>query len=199
MLRPSTRRSTFGTRAMRSVIKGTDPLAWHAPRVMRTAWATRAHLCRQNFSSITRFVSPRLNVTEGILFEEAAAALAQNGQPAETDWPYNLVQPKIWSPPAVTALWHGSLNPGEDDPINSISELVRNGRPVVLSEFGSPLPFLARSRPTIQSQVRVMAMGAMLSWWLGWVTAPACCTFSSETAGAIGGEMAGTLGSQRII
>jgi hypothetical protein len=85
------------------------------------------------------------NLTDGILFEEAAEAFAKNGQPAEADWPYNPVQPKTWSPPAVTTLWYGSLDQAEVDPINSISELVRNGRPVVLgirlsSAFLGPLP-----------------------------------------------------------
>ena len=72
------------------------------------------------------------NLTDGILFEEAAAALAQNGQPAEAEWPYNPVQPEPWNPPVVTTLWHGSLDHAAADPVNSISELVRNGQPVVL-------------------------------------------------------------------
>jgi Papain family cysteine protease len=72
------------------------------------------------------------NLTDGILFAEAAAALAENGQPAEAEWPYNPVQPETWNPPVVTTLWQGSLDYAEGDPINSISALVRNGRPVVL-------------------------------------------------------------------
>ena len=85
------------------------------------------------------------NLVDGILFEEAAGALKQNGQPAETEWPYNTTQPDPWIAPAVTTRWHGTLEHARTDPITSIVELVKRGRPVALgirlsSAFLAPLP-----------------------------------------------------------
>src|SRR5687768_14951010 len=45
------------------------------------------------------------NLAEGIVFEEAALALAQNGQPAEQEWPYSPQHPSPWAPPRVTDIW----------------------------------------------------------------------------------------------
>ena len=72
------------------------------------------------------------NLVDGILFEEAAAALQQNGQPAEHEWPYNKVQPDPWTPPNVTDVWYGSLNHSNNNVSSSISALLRKRQPVVL-------------------------------------------------------------------
>src|SRR4051812_32136202 len=72
------------------------------------------------------------NPVDGILFEEAAAALAQNGQPAELEWPYSIVQPDPWIPAPVTKIWHGRLDHSKADAASAISQLVMDGRPVVL-------------------------------------------------------------------
>ncbi len=72
------------------------------------------------------------NLVDGILFEEAAAALEQNGQPAEHEWPYSAVQPDPWTPPPVTNIWHGSLDHRVTDASSLVSNLVRQRQPVVL-------------------------------------------------------------------
>lgn len=72
------------------------------------------------------------NLADGILFEEAAQALAKEGQPVEQEWPYSPVQPSAWIPPEVTNIWRGTLNHEQANAINAISALVRSGRPVVL-------------------------------------------------------------------
>jgi hypothetical protein len=72
------------------------------------------------------------NLTDGITFDEAAAALTQKGQPAEQEWPYSTNQPSPWMPPAVTKLWHGSLGLGAANAAMLIGHLLKDGRPAVL-------------------------------------------------------------------
>lgn len=83
------------------------------------------------------------NLTDGITFDEAAAALRRKGQPAEQEWPYSPKQPSPWVPPAVTKLWHGGLGLGAADAATLIVHLLKDGQPAVLgvrmsAEFLSP-------------------------------------------------------------
>ena len=84
------------------------------------------------------------NLVDGILFEEAAEALAQKGQPAETEWPYPLVQPDPWVVPTITKVWKGELEHSGDSAVSSIARLLKADTPVVLglklsAAFLSPL------------------------------------------------------------
>ncbi len=62
----------------------------------------------------------------------AAGALADEGQPVETAWPYSPVQVTPWAPPAITTKLHktamvpGKLTFGE------VVTMLDQGRPVVL-------------------------------------------------------------------
>lgn len=85
------------------------------------------------------------NLIDGILFEEAAAALDQYGQPSELEWPYNPTQPDPWAPPAVTTIWRANLTSDTADAITRIVSLVKGGRPVILgvelsAQFLDPVP-----------------------------------------------------------
>jgi len=72
------------------------------------------------------------NLTDGLTFPEVAQALEWNGQPAETDWPYNVNQPNPWVPPAVTKMWNGKLEYDPTAPAAAISKIIAGGIPVVL-------------------------------------------------------------------
>ncbi len=78
------------------------------------------------------------NLQDGILFEEAAAALEKSGQPVEAEWPYTLVQASPWVAPAVTALWRGVLSHDVADAALKIAHLLQANRPVVLGLKISP-------------------------------------------------------------
>lgn len=83
------------------------------------------------------------NLTDGITLDEAAAALAQEGQPAEHVWPYSLTQPSPWSPPTATQLWRGNLGHGTANAAAEVVQFLKAGQPVVLgvrisSAFLSP-------------------------------------------------------------
>lgn len=72
------------------------------------------------------------NVADGITFEEASVALAQNGQPSELEWPYSMTQPDPWAPPVVTKIWRGDLEHSDADASAAIMERVSSGQPVIL-------------------------------------------------------------------
>lgn len=72
------------------------------------------------------------NLTDGILFEEAAAALDTHGQPAEQEWPYSPIQPNPWTPPTVTTIWEANLQHDAANAVSQIISLVTSGKPVVL-------------------------------------------------------------------
>lgn len=73
------------------------------------------------------------NLADGLTFLEVAQALEKNGQPAETDWPYNLTQPSPWSPPSVTKIWNGRVEHDPSAPAAEIAALIAKGTPVVLA------------------------------------------------------------------
>lgn len=85
-------------------------------------------------------------IYDGITFDEAAAALMQQGQPLEQEWPYSTVPPSPWRPPAITNLWKGKLDHSAVDAIRAIEHLITQGMPVVLGITLSAA-FLAPSLP----------------------------------------------------
>jgi len=72
------------------------------------------------------------NPSGGTTMMAAAAALAEEGQPVETAWPYNPVQTTPWIPPAIaTTLHKTTMVPGKlafEEIVTALDE----GRPVVL-------------------------------------------------------------------
>jgi C1A family cysteine protease len=84
-------------------------------------------------------------LSDGLTFDEIAFALKNDGQPVETEWPYQADHPSPWAPPIVTNLWYAALHHAENDPAAIISDHLHNGRPVVLglslsAAFLAPLP-----------------------------------------------------------
>jgi C1A family cysteine protease len=64
------------------------------------------HLCVEYlfFHSVER--TPGKNPSTGTTMAAAAAALAEEGQPLEPNWPYQIIQPAIWSPPCISSTLH---------------------------------------------------------------------------------------------
>jgi C1A family cysteine protease len=68
----------------------------------------------------------------GTTMVAAAAALADEGQPVETAWPYSLVQVTPWTPPTITTtLYKTTMTPGKLAFADVIAALDQ-GRPIVL-------------------------------------------------------------------
>jgi hypothetical protein len=62
----------------------------------------------------------------------AAAALADEGQPVETAWPYTLDQLTPWTPPTiVSALYKATIAPGKLD-FEGVVVALDGGSPVIL-------------------------------------------------------------------
>lgn len=68
----------------------------------------------------------------GTTMMAAAAALADEGQPVETAWPYSPVQTTPWAPPTIaTRLYKTAMVPGKFA-FDKIVTMLDHGRPVVL-------------------------------------------------------------------
>lgn len=87
---------------------------------------------------------PKGDVTAGLTFDSVDEALQKDGQPMETEWPYQAVTPAPWTPPTVTNRWYGALT----DPAAAATDIeaaLRTEIPVVLgirltAEFLAPCP-----------------------------------------------------------
>lgn len=75
--------------------------------------------------------APHLNVAGGLTFGAADDALRNDGQPNEVEWAYQAETPNPWSPPSVTKIWYGGLDPRVVD-ATGVVEALRAGTPVVL-------------------------------------------------------------------
>ena len=105
------------------------------------------------------------DVTGGLTFDAVDDALQVEGQPLESEWPYQCVTPIPWKPPAVTTRWYGAL----DDPIAAATEIaatLRTETPVVLGlrltgEFLAPrrMPFIIPSKGSGFGGHAVLAVG----------------------------------------
>ena len=73
--------------------------------------------------------APHLDSSGGLTFPAADEALRKDGQPNESEWTYQNKTPDPWSPPLLTQLWHGGL-----EPCNAVEvvDALRAGKPVVL-------------------------------------------------------------------
>jgi hypothetical protein len=76
---------------------------------------------------------PRSDVTRGLTFQAAQSALRDHGQPHEDEWPYQIVEPKPWLPPAVTTIWSADLALDPTQELSAIIGQIRSGRPVILA------------------------------------------------------------------
>lgn len=86
------------------------------------------------------------SLVDGFTFDEAAIALAEEGQPSEEEWPYSLIQPDPWAPPTVTKIWQANLDCGVANASGAIKELLMKGQAVILGVRISAA-FLGPSRP----------------------------------------------------
>jgi C1A family cysteine protease len=86
---------------------------------------------------------PNGDVKAGLTFQTVDEALQTDGQPMETEWPYQAVPPAPWTPPTVTKRWYGALtDPGAA--ATDIGTVLRTRIPVILgirltAEFLSPI------------------------------------------------------------
>jgi len=55
--------------------------------------------------------APHLNAAGGLTLDAADEALRNDGQPNELEWPYQTKTPDPWTPPPLTTLWYGGLDP----------------------------------------------------------------------------------------
>jgi C1A family cysteine protease len=68
----------------------------------------------------------------GTTMVAAAAAIADEGQPVETAWPYSSVQATPWTPPTITTrLYKTAMAPGKLV-FDEITAALDQGRPIVL-------------------------------------------------------------------
>lgn len=67
----------------------------------------------------------------GLSFDALARALADSGQPAESDWPYQSTDPSPWVVPSVGTRWYG-VAVEKLGPTAALVQELRNERPVVL-------------------------------------------------------------------
>jgi len=74
---------------------------------------------------------PGKDFTKGLTFNAADDALRNDGQPAESIWPYQAKNPSPWTPPTITKLWYGGLANMSSD-VKVIFDALRNGIPVVI-------------------------------------------------------------------
>lgn len=74
---------------------------------------------------------PNGDVSAGLTFEAADAALQTDGQPLEAEWPYLPATPSPWTPPPVKKRWYGALiNPAVA--ATDVEAALRARTPVVL-------------------------------------------------------------------
>ncbi len=76
--------------------------------------------------------TPGANPSAGVTMAAAAAALAAEGQPVETAWPYTPDQAKPWVPPKIsTGFYKTAMAPGKLS-FDEIVATLDQGRPIVL-------------------------------------------------------------------
>lgn len=75
---------------------------------------------------------PGNDVSAGLTFQAAQSALRDHGQPHEDEWPYQMVEPNPWLPPAVTNIWSADLAFDPAQPVSAIVSQIKSGRPVIL-------------------------------------------------------------------
>jgi len=72
------------------------------------------------------------NPSCGTTMTAAAGALADEGQPVETAWPYSPVQATPWAPPAITTKLHKTAMVPSKLAFDDIVAVLDQGRPVIL-------------------------------------------------------------------
>ena len=90
------------------------------------------HLCVEYlfFHAVARM--PGQDPDVGATMVAAAAALANDGQPVETAWPYTSDQPRPWTAPPITLPLHKAvMKPGTLN-FDSVVAAIDGGTPVVL-------------------------------------------------------------------
>jgi len=76
---------------------------------------------------------PGKDVSTGLTFHASQSALRDHGQPHEDEWPYQMVEPNPWLPPAVTTLWSADLMIDPAQEVSAIISQIKSGRPVILA------------------------------------------------------------------
>jgi hypothetical protein len=76
---------------------------------------------------------PNRDVSNGVTFESLGTALKLHGQPRETEWPYQSVEPKPWIPPDITTVWAAESRMGTDTWIKAFDQIIITGAPFVLA------------------------------------------------------------------
>lgn len=72
-----------------------------------------------------------LSAADGLTLGVADEALRNDGQPNELEWPYQTKTPDPWTPPSLTTLWYGGLDPCAGNAAGVVDAL-RAGVPVLL-------------------------------------------------------------------
>jgi C1A family cysteine protease len=90
------------------------------------------HLCVEYlfFHSVDR--TPGKNPSVGTTMDAAASALADEGQPVETAWPYSALPLMPWTPPAITTPLHKRRMVVNTLDYDGITKVLDGGQPVVL-------------------------------------------------------------------
>lgn len=76
---------------------------------------------------------PGNDASRGLTFQAAQSALHDHGQPHEDEWPYQLVEPNPWFPPAVTTIWSADLTLDPTQQVSAIIGQIKSGKPVILA------------------------------------------------------------------
>ena len=76
---------------------------------------------------------PGNDVSKGLTIQAAQSALRDHGQPHEDEWPYQMVEPNPWLPPAVTTIWSADLTLNSTQQVSAILSQIKSGRPVILA------------------------------------------------------------------
>jgi C1A family cysteine protease len=84
------------------------------------------------FFQAARFM-PGNDVSKGLTFQAAQSALRDHGQPHEDEWPYQMVEPHPWLPPAVTTIWSADLKLDPAQEISTVISKIKSGSPVILA------------------------------------------------------------------
>jgi C1A family cysteine protease len=82
------------------------------------------------FHAVARM--PGANPSSGLTMMAAADALAGEGQPVETAWPYSPIQVMPWAPPAITTLLHKTVMAPGKLTFDEIVAVLDQSRPVIL-------------------------------------------------------------------
>lgn len=76
---------------------------------------------------------PGNDVSQGLTLQAAQLALRDHGQPHENEWPYQMVEPNPWLPPAVTKVWSADLACDPAQQVAAIVGHIKSGKPVILA------------------------------------------------------------------